>query len=83
MQTLNTLELKIGDIVHVHGCRFRLTDRLEFMAPTGIIVVNFATELLSRETDSLMSQEWAQNWHIQGNCFAHWQVEKENDHENT
>jgi hypothetical protein len=77
METINTFDLEVGNIVLTHGCKFLLTERHTWEQHSGgqtFGVVSFRTELLHRPDGCAMPQHWADDWTIQGNELRRWTV---------
>ncbi len=73
-ETVTTDELRVGDVVYVHGAVFKLTSVREYMpGPGGCAgpVFSFKTEVLDAgETE--IPAHWLGDWTIQGNRLAKW-----------
>lgn len=80
--TVKTSELRAGDVVRAHGCRFRLTEVVTATHERLPTVYAWRSELLSTDDDAIpfvvgIAQSDPRGWVIQGNDRATWVVEVE------
>lgn len=78
-ETVNTHELKDGDIVFSHGAIFELKDGRRFEDSfTGFGMVFGTNLILECPHYSIFPKSWQDTWTIQGNANARWlRVKKE------
>ncbi|QJA42975.1 hypothetical protein [Phaeobacter phage MD18] len=78
-ETVNTHELRNGDLVSVNGTLFKLRDRQERDLKEGESgwkngpVVWFRTDVVAIGDPDGMPAHWREDWIIQGNRAAIWQ----------
>ena len=78
-ETVNTHDLRNGDLVSVHGTLFQLKDRQERDLKQGESgwhdgpVVWFKTDVIAISDESGMPAHWRDDWTVQGNRAAIWQ----------
>ena len=75
-ESVNTHQLKEGDVVRVCGCTFRLKNRQEWPAPDDNerrgVCISFGTDPLTYSDAGGFPEWWFKDWIVQGNKLATW-----------
>ncbi|HHA2674736.1 TPA: hypothetical protein ACOECQ_000803 [Stenotrophomonas maltophilia] len=82
-RALSTDQLEVGMVVHVHGARFRLAEKIldnsdGKYADRQLTLRAFSTEFLGNADAGRphgIPSHWVADWSVQGNHFAMWHVE--------